>query len=90
MILTPNTIEQMRRYWHIDETLEQMLLQQLGTEPYPHTYTEQDIHEQSRKMIVGYNQSRAATENGIERSMANIPNHEEIRRRNPVKPYKTT
>ncbi len=73
MIVTPNMIEQMRRYWRIDEHLERMLLKQLGTEPYPHIYTEQDIHEQSRKIIIRYNESLAATENSIEPSMANMP-----------------
>ena len=55
MILTRKMINQMRLYSRIDETLEQMLLDQLGTEPYPHVYTEQDIYEQSRKMIMRYN-----------------------------------
>ncbi len=48
-------IDDMRRYWRIDKCLEQMLLKQLGTEPYPHVYTEQDIYEQSRKIILRYN-----------------------------------
>jgi len=55
MILTPEMIDEMRQYWRIDECLEQMLLKQLGTEPCPHVYTEQDIYEQSRKMILRYN-----------------------------------
>ena len=57
MILTRNMINRMRRYSHIDDTLEQMLLDQLGTEPYSHVYTEQDIYEQSRKMILQYNEN---------------------------------
>lgn len=61
MTLTPNMIRKMRRYWRIDEQLEQMLLKQLGSEPYPYLYTEQDLHEQSRKMIMRYNESLAAT-----------------------------
>ena len=48
----------MRRYSRIDECLEHILLKQLGTEPYPHVYTEQDIYEQSRKMILRYNLCR--------------------------------
>ena len=56
MILTPKMIDQMRLYSRIDETLEQMLLNQLGSEPYPHVYTEEDIYEQSRKMIMRYNE----------------------------------
>ena len=55
MILTRSMINRMRRYSRIDDTLEQMMLDQLGTEPYPHVYTEQDIYEQSRKMILQYN-----------------------------------
>jgi hypothetical protein len=50
-------IDQMRRYSSIDEHLEKMLLERLGSEPYPHTYTEQDLHEQSRKMIMQYNRN---------------------------------
>ncbi len=61
MILTPVMIDQMRPYWPIDARLERMLLKQLGAEPYPHSYTEQDIHEQSRKMIIRYNESSADT-----------------------------
>ena len=55
MILTRKMIAEMRRYSRIDECLEQILLKQLGVEPYPHMYTEQDICEQSRKMIQRYN-----------------------------------
>ena len=65
MILTPEIIADMRRYQRIDICLEQMLLKQLGTEPYPHVYTEQDIHEQSRKMIIRYNEGLAPTTAGI-------------------------
>jgi hypothetical protein len=57
MILTRKMITQMRRYSRIDETLEEMLLDQLGTEPYPHVYTEQDIYEQARKIILRYNEN---------------------------------
>ena len=56
MTLTPKMIDKMRLYWNIDERLEKTLLEQLGSEPYPHTYTEQDLHEQSRKMISRYNE----------------------------------
>ena len=73
MILTPDMIDHMRRYRRIDARLERILLEQLGTEPYPHSYTEQDIHEQSRKMIIRYNESLAATRSRIESSMDNTP-----------------
>ena len=49
MILTASMITHMRRYWKIDDSLSRMLLEQLGTEPYPHEYTEQDIHEQAER-----------------------------------------
>jgi|TARA_Y100000310_G_scaffold268120_1_gene280550 hypothetical protein len=61
MILTARLIARMRRYWKIDDCLKQMLLEQLGAEPYPHEYTEQDIHEQSRKMIMQYNRNHTRT-----------------------------
>jgi hypothetical protein len=67
MILTPVIIDQMRRYMPIDARLERMLLKQLGKEPYPHSYTEQDIHEQSRKMINRYNEGSAATKTASKR-----------------------
>ena len=61
MTLTSKMIDQMRLYWSIDEHLEKMLLNRLGTEPHPHVYTEQDLHEQSRKMIMRYNENLART-----------------------------
>ena len=74
MILTPEMIADMRRYQRIDICLEQMLLKQLGTEPYPHVYTEQDIHEQSRKMIIRYNEGREATTASIELDASTMSN----------------
>jgi hypothetical protein len=56
MTLTHQDIEQMRRYWRIDKKLERMLIKQLGSEPKPYVYSEQDIYEQSRKMIIRYNE----------------------------------
>ena len=75
MILTPDMIDHMRRYWRIDARLERMLLKQLGKEPYPHSYTEQDIHEQSRKMIIRYNENLAATRDRIELITTNTPDN---------------
>ena len=63
MTLTPKMIERMRRYWPIDEQLEKILLIQLGTEPHPHVYSEQDLHEQSRKLIMQYNANITKTRN---------------------------
>jgi len=39
---------------HIDEDLEAVILQRFGTEPYPYTYTEQDLYEQIRKLVMGH------------------------------------
>ena len=55
MILTSNMIAKMRRYRKIDKNLEALLLLRYGTEPSPHTYSEQDLHEQIRKLIAQYN-----------------------------------
>jgi len=75
MTLTPKIIDQMRLYWNIDDHLEKMLLEQLGNEPYPHVYTEQDIHEQSRKMIIQYNRNHAQQRTtGSSRSLTEILN----------------
>ena len=63
MTLTPKVIKCMRRYWHFDEQLEKILLMQLGTEPHPHVYTEQDLHEQSRKLIMRNNANFTKTIN---------------------------
>ncbi len=40
---------------HIDQDLEAVILQRFGTEPYPYTYTEQDLYEQIRKLVMRYN-----------------------------------
>ncbi len=57
MTLTRKLINDMRTHGRIsiDKTLEALLLEHYGTEPYPHTYTEQDLYEQTRKLIVRYN-----------------------------------
>lgn len=38
----------------IDRELEALILQQFGTEPLPYEYSEQDLHEQIRKLIDHY------------------------------------
>ena len=41
--------------WRINEELESILLEKLGRCPWPeYVYTEQDIFEQSRKIIYDY------------------------------------
>lgn len=82
MILTPQLINHMRRYWRIDEELEKMLLKQLRNEPYPHVYTEQDIYEQSRKMIMRYNENydNMIQQSGLPQAVCEKPNNDKIRR----------
>ena len=80
MTLTPKIINQMRLYWNIDEHLEKMLLEQLGSEPYPHVYTEQDLYEQSRKMIMQYNQNQTGQRTtGSCRSLTELLNTSRIK-----------
>ena len=49
----------MRHHWKIDKNLEALLLKHFGTEPVPHTYTEQDLYEQVRKIVAQYNGNNA-------------------------------
>ena len=80
MTLTPKMIDQMRPYWNIDERLEKTLLERLGSEPYPHTYTEQDLHEQSRKMIMLYNRNHTGQRTtGSYRSLTELLNTSRIK-----------
>ena len=44
----------------IDDELEHLLLQRFGAEPYPDVYSEQDICEQVRKMVMHYNEEKGA------------------------------
>lgn len=62
MTLTKTLIDQLRFYsrMEIDRTLEAELLQRFGSEPYPHEYSEQDLHEQVRKYAMNYNQAKVA------------------------------
>ena len=60
MILTPKMIAEMRRYRKVDEYLEALLLERFGSEPYPHVYTEQDLYEQTRKIIAQYNEAQTS------------------------------
>ena len=57
MTATPRMIRQLREQGRmpIDRELEALILQEYGTEPYPYTYTEQDLQEQIRKLILRYN-----------------------------------
>jgi len=43
------------RHWcPFPQELKTKLLEVYGKEPYPHNWTEQDIHEGSRKVIMEY------------------------------------
>jgi hypothetical protein len=57
MTATPRMIRELRQQGRmpIDPDLEALILQEYGSEPYPYTYTEQDLHEQIRKLILQYN-----------------------------------
>ncbi|WP_368487923.1 hypothetical protein [Clostridium sp. BJN0013] len=48
----------MFRTWgdHIDKPLEQYLLAMYEEEPFPYEWSEQDLYEQIRKLILQYNQ----------------------------------
>lgn len=56
MVATPQMIQDLRIHARekIDSKLEALILDQLGSEPYPYTYSEQDIYEQMRKIIQKY------------------------------------
>ena len=49
-------IEHLRRLcqMNIPEELEAFLLEEFGEEPFPYEYSEQDLHEQMRKLIMKY------------------------------------
>jgi len=57
MTATPRMIRELREQARmpIDQELEALILQEYGAEPYPYTYTEQDLHEQIRKLILQHN-----------------------------------
>ena len=57
MTITRKQIERMRSHarMRIDADLEDMILAQYGEEPDGQEYTDQDLHEQIRKLINQYN-----------------------------------
>ena len=59
MTITRTQIEQMRRHGRlrIDAELEQLILDEFGVDPHPYEYSDQDLHEQMRKLINEYNQA---------------------------------
>ena len=58
MIATRKMIRDLREHsrMQIDRPLEALILREFGTEPYPHTYTEQDLYEQIRKLVERLNE----------------------------------
>jgi len=64
MVVTPEMIQDLRIHARkkINGELETLILKQLGSEPYPHTYSEQDIYEQMRKIIQQYNEQHGLEE----------------------------
>ncbi len=60
MTITRKQIQWMRTHarMQIDAELEEMNLAEYGVEPDPYVYTEQDLHEQIRKMVNRYNRER--------------------------------
>lgn len=60
MTLTIRLLNEMFRMWgdHIDKPLEQYLLAMYEEEPFPYEWSEQDLYEQIRKLILQYNQGK--------------------------------
>jgi len=60
MTLTRGMIDKLRipGRLDIDSELEARLLLKFGTEPHPEEYSEQDLHEQVRKLVMGYNREK--------------------------------
>ena len=59
MVVTPKIIEDLRIHGRkkINSELEALILEQLCSDPYPYTYSEQDIYEQMRKLIQNYHET---------------------------------
>jgi len=60
MILTNRFLNEMFRMWgdRIDKPLEEYLLATYEEEPFPYEWSEQDLYEQIRKLILQYNQGK--------------------------------
>ena len=58
MILTVRFLNEMFRIWgdKIDKPLEEYLLATYEEEPFPYEWSEQDLYEQIRKLILQYEQ----------------------------------
>jgi hypothetical protein len=64
MVVTKGYIQRLRvnARLSISPELEQILIDRLGEEPEPYMYSEQDIHEQTRKIINRYQTPRGRLE----------------------------
>lgn len=60
MTLTIRFLNEMFRIWgdRVDKPLEQYLLAMYEEEPFPYEWSEQDLYEQIRKLILQYNQGK--------------------------------
>lgn len=56
MIMTKRHIRMLEEYYRFSfpTALKEELIKQFGEEPEPYEYSEQDIYEQSRKIILSY------------------------------------
>jgi len=55
MVIDSGYIQELRRNaMEIPEELAEILIDRLGAEPEPYTFTEQDLWEQARKLIMRY------------------------------------
>ena len=56
MIATKKYIEELRQTsrMNIDANLEAYILSEYGEEPFPHTWSSQDLYEQIRKLVIVY------------------------------------
>ena len=66
MTATRKLIHQLRTRgrMYIDQGLEALILREFAAEPYLCTYTEQDLHEQIRKLVMQYNKQHGIASNG--------------------------
>jgi hypothetical protein len=60
MTLTISFLNEMFRIWgdRIDKPLEECLLATYEEEPFPYEWSEQDLYEQIRKLMLQYNQGK--------------------------------
>ena len=56
MVATKEYIEELRQTSriNIDASLEAYILSEYGEEPFPHTWSSQDLYEQIRKLVIVY------------------------------------